>query len=175
MIPPGRRLQPHMRQPARGRRQRQRPGSRPNGPGLAQVLLQRGGATPLLLLAGVVNAGAVGYRATEGWDWGDCYWMVLITLSTMGFSDPATQVLSGGGRVREYQLRYRMSYRLLDKNAVEILPVSEIALIRDFSFNDSEALSKEAEEALLFRDMQSDAVQQLLRRLQVVKLTPAKS
>jgi LPS-assembly lipoprotein len=83
--------------------------------------------------------------------------------------------LSGGGRVREYQLRYRMSYRLLDKNAVEILPVSEIALIRDFSFNDSEALSKEAEEALLFRDMQSDAVQQLLRRLQVVKLTPAKS
>ena len=83
--------------------------------------------------------------------------------------------LSGGGRVREYQLRYRMSYRLLDKNAVEILPVSEIALIRDFSFNDSEALSKEAEDALLFRDMQSDAVQQLLRRLQVVKLTPAKS
>jgi len=83
--------------------------------------------------------------------------------------------LSGGGRVREYQLRYRMSYRLLDKNSVEILPVSEIALVRDFSFNDSEALSKEVEEALLFRDMQSDAVQQLLRRLQVAKLTPAKS
>ena len=83
--------------------------------------------------------------------------------------------LSGGGRVREYQLRYRMSYRLLDKNAVEILPVSEITLVRDFSFNDSEALSKEAEEALLFRDMQSDAVQQLLRRLQVAKLTPVKS
>jgi voltage-gated potassium channel len=61
--------------------------------------LRRGGATPLLLLAGVVNAGALGYRATEGWDWGDCYWMVLITLSTMGFSDPATKVLSGGGRV----------------------------------------------------------------------------
>jgi LPS-assembly lipoprotein len=84
--------------------------------------------------------------------------------------------LSGGGRVREYQLKYRMSYRLLDRNAVEIIPVTEIALVRDFSFNDSEALSKEAEEALLFRDMQSDAVQQLLRRLQVVKLntvTPA--
>ena len=83
--------------------------------------------------------------------------------------------LSGGGRVREYQLRYRMSYRLLDKNAVEILPVSEIILIRDLSYSDSDTLSKEAEEALLFRDMQSDAVQQLLRRLQVAKLTPAKS
>ena len=99
MIPPGRRPQPHKRTTTRGRRQWHRQGRQPNGPGLAQALLQRGGATPLLLLTGVVNAGAVGYRATEGWDWGDCYWMVLITLSTMGFSDPATRVLSGGGRV----------------------------------------------------------------------------
>lgn len=82
--------------------------------------------------------------------------------------------LSGGGRVREYQLRYRMSYRLLDRNAAEILPTSEIALVRDFSFNDNETLSKEAEEAQLFRDMQSDAAQQLLRRLQVAKLEPKK-
>lgn len=82
--------------------------------------------------------------------------------------------LSGGGRVREFQLRYRMSYRLLDRNAVEILPTSEILLVRDLSYSDSDTLSKEAEEALLFRDMQSDAVQQLLRRLQVAKIEPAK-
>jgi LPS-assembly lipoprotein len=80
--------------------------------------------------------------------------------------------LSGGGRVREFQLRYRMSYRLLDNKAVETIPVSEIALTRDFSFNDQETLSKESEEALLFRDMQSDAVQQLVRRLQAAKLSP---
>lgn len=78
--------------------------------------------------------------------------------------------LSGTGRVREFQLRYRMSYRLLDRNAVETLPVSEITLTRDFSFNDQETLSKESEEALLFRDMQNDAVQQLVRRLQVAKI-----
>ena len=81
--------------------------------------------------------------------------------------------LSGGGRVSEFQLRYRMSYRLIDKNAVEIVPVTEVVLTRDFSFNDTATLSKEAEEALLFRDMQSDAVQQLVRRLQVVRPTPA--
>ena len=80
--------------------------------------------------------------------------------------------LSGGGRVREFQLRYRMSYRLLNNKAVETIPVTEIALTRDFSFNDQETLSKEAEEALLFRDMQSDAVQQLVRRLQATKLSP---
>ena len=78
--------------------------------------------------------------------------------------------LSGGGRVREFQLRYRMSYRLLNNKAVETIPVTEIALTRDFSFNDQETLSKESEEALLFRDMQSDAVQQLVRRLQAAKL-----
>ena len=78
--------------------------------------------------------------------------------------------LSGGGRVREYQLRYRISYRMLNKNSVEIIPTTEIALTRDFSFSDDETLSKEAEEALLFRDMQNDAVQQLVRRLQVAKL-----
>jgi len=79
--------------------------------------------------------------------------------------------LSGGGRVREFQLRYRMSYRMIDKASVETLPTTEIVLTRDFSFNDQDTLSKEAEEALLFRDMQNDAVQQLVRRLQVVKLT----
>ncbi len=80
--------------------------------------------------------------------------------------------LSGGGRVREFQLRYRLSYRMLDKNAVETLPVAEILLTRDFSFDDQDTLSKESEEALLFRDMQNDAVYQLVRRLQVVRLAP---
>lgn len=83
--------------------------------------------------------------------------------------------LSGGGRVSEYQLRYLMSYRVIDREAVEIIPVTEIALRRDLSYSDTETLSKEAEEALLFRDMQNDAVQQLLRRLQLTKLTPKKT
>lgn len=80
--------------------------------------------------------------------------------------------LSGTGRVSEFQLRYRMNYRMLNKASAEIIPASEIALKRDFSFNDQDTLSKESEEALLFRDMQNDAVQQLVRRLQVARLTP---
>ncbi len=78
--------------------------------------------------------------------------------------------LSGGGRVSEYLLRYQMSYRMIDRNAVEIIPVTEISLKRDLSYSDTEALGKEAEEALLYRDMQNDAVQQLLRRIQLTKL-----
>lgn len=81
--------------------------------------------------------------------------------------------LSGGGRVREYQLRYRVSYRLTDNKSVNVyIAPSELVLRREFSFNDTEALAKESEEALLYRDMQSDAVQQLMRRLQAAKVAP---
>jgi LPS-assembly lipoprotein len=76
--------------------------------------------------------------------------------------------LSAGGRVRELQLRYRIQYRVYDRNKLEIAAPSEIVLRRDYSFNDQEQLSKESEEALLYRDMQTDAVQQLLRRLQAI-------
>ena len=78
--------------------------------------------------------------------------------------------LGGQGRVREYQLRYRVGYQLTDGKTTTLIAPSEILLKRDVSFNDSEVLAKEAEEALLYRDMQSDAVNQLLRRLQAAKL-----
>jgi LPS-assembly lipoprotein len=78
--------------------------------------------------------------------------------------------LGSGGRVREFQLRYRVFFRLTDEKNREHIPASEITLKRDYSFNDEQALSKEAEEALLYRDMRNDAVQQLVRRLQVAKL-----
>jgi LPS-assembly lipoprotein len=74
--------------------------------------------------------------------------------------------LSGGGRVREFQLRYRMAYRVVDKDNRELRPATQIALQRDISYNDTDTLAKESEEALLYRDMQSDAVAQVLRQLQ---------
>lgn len=78
--------------------------------------------------------------------------------------------LSGGGRVSEYVLRYRVSFRLTDGKNREHIPASEIVLKRDFTYNDQQVLAKEQEEQLLYRDMRSDAVQQLVRRLQTAKL-----
>jgi LPS-assembly lipoprotein len=83
--------------------------------------------------------------------------------------------LSAGGRVREFQLRYRVFYQLVDKSKNVIAPASEIVLRRDFAFNDQDQISKESEEALLYRDMQTDAVQQLLRRLQAAAKTLARA
>lgn len=77
--------------------------------------------------------------------------------------------LSGAGRVSEFRLHYRVSYRLLDNKNIDRMPGGEIALQRDFVFNDQQVLSKESEEALLYRDMQNDAVRQLMRRLQAAQ------
>ena len=78
--------------------------------------------------------------------------------------------LTGGGRVNEFLLRYRVAFRLTDKLNREHIPASEIVLRRDVTFNDQQTLSKEYEEANLYRDMRNDAVQQILRRLQATKL-----
>ena len=78
--------------------------------------------------------------------------------------------LTGGGRVSEYQLRYRVAFRLTDAKNREHIPASELVLKRDYSFNDEQALAKEAEENLLYRDMRNDAVQQLVRRLQSAQI-----
>lgn len=78
--------------------------------------------------------------------------------------------LSSGGRVREFLLNYTVNYQLSDNKSKELLPSGAVSLKRDISFNDTEVLAKESEEALLYRDMQSDAVQQIIRRLRVAKL-----
>ncbi len=54
-------------------------------------------AAPISLLIFLFIIGALGYRITEGWDWGDCLWMVLITITTIGFGE--VEVLSAAGRI----------------------------------------------------------------------------
>ena len=72
--------------------------------------------------------------------------------------------------MREFQLIYRVSYRLHDGQGREFIPPGEVVVRRDITFNDSQVLAKEQEEVLLVRDMQNDAVQQLMRRLSTARL-----
>ena len=77
--------------------------------------------------------------------------------------------LSSGGKVREFDLRYRVSYRLTDRAGVDLAQPGAIDLHRDMTYDDTQVLAKESEQLLLYRDMKADAVQQMLRRLSVAK------
>ena len=77
--------------------------------------------------------------------------------------------LNASGQVREFQLRSTVRFRLRTPQGRELIPETELVQQRDISFNESAVLAKEAEETLLYRDMQTDLVQQLMRRLAAVK------
>jgi LPS-assembly lipoprotein len=77
--------------------------------------------------------------------------------------------MSPAGQVREFQLRIRIRFKLRTPQGKELIPETEMLQQRDISFNESAVLSKEAEEGLLYRNMQTDIVQQLMRRLAAVK------
>ena len=73
--------------------------------------------------------------------------------------------ISGSGRVREFQLRYRVSYRLADSKGLEIVPPSVVNLSRIMPYADAQVLGKKGEKKLLEREMYRDAAQQIIRRL----------
>jgi len=100
--------------------------------------------------------------------------------------------LNAAGRAREFQLVRTFAFKVHAHapsvapappvkytdvpvvGPVEYIPHSIITLRREITFSDDLVLSKESEEALLWRDMQSDLVQQLMRRLAAAKLQPLK-
>lgn len=99
--------------------------------------------------------------------------------------------LNAAGRAREYRLLRSFSFQVVANPAAETpaeqarysaapgspagvayIPPSTITIHRDITYSDDLVLSKESEEALLQRDMQSDLVQQLMRRLAAAKPRP---
>ncbi len=80
--------------------------------------------------------------------------------------------LNNNGRVREYLLAYTIVFRVRDRQGNELLGPTTIALNRPITFNETQLLAKEREEELLYKDMQTDLVQQMMRRLAAIKPVP---
>ena len=73
--------------------------------------------------------------------------------------------VSGTGRVREYQLRYTISFRVNDQRGREIVPDTKVEVNRVLPYSDSAILSAGAEEEMLLRNMKKDAILKLMDRL----------
>ncbi len=85
------------------------------------------------------------------------------------YRDRVVFTVSGTGRINELRLRFLYNYRVVDAQGRDLVPPAKIELIRDLTYDDSNVLAKQQEEALLWRDMENDVVQQLMRRLAAVK------
>lgn len=72
---------------------------------------------------------------------------------------------SSAGRVREVQLIYRYSFRIVDRAGIDLIAPATIALTRDMSYDEANALAKASEEDLIWRDMMNDLTQQIMRQL----------
>jgi LPS-assembly lipoprotein len=83
--------------------------------------------------------------------------------------DKSVLSLSGAGRVREFALSTRVSFRLHDAAGREWLPTSQVVRYRSFTFIESEVLARELQEVRLLREMQGEAVQHIVRRLQAAR------
>ena len=93
-------------------------------------------------------------------------------LPTAEIREPTILSLSSAGRVREKRLRYIYAYRIVDNKGRDLLPPGSVEIYRDITYADSDVLAKTQEEDLLWRDMEKDLVQQLMRRLAAAKPRP---
>jgi LPS-assembly lipoprotein len=80
--------------------------------------------------------------------------------------------LSGGGKVREYEIIYKVNFRLRDPSSELWGEVQTVEGRRDFSYDDTQLLAKQFEEDRLTDDMRADAVREIMRRLVVQKPAP---
>ncbi|MDR2325334.1 MAG: LPS assembly lipoprotein LptE [Acidovorax sp.] len=72
---------------------------------------------------------------------------------------------NAAGQVRDLQLRYRMTFRLYSTDGLEWIAPTELEQERDMSYDETLALAKDQEAELIYQTMQSDLVQQVIRRL----------
>jgi len=73
------------------------------------------------------------------------------------------------GRVREYRLQLSYTFRVVNQKGQVLVAPNEVTLTRDVTYDDSNILAKNQEEDLLWRDMTNDLVNQIMRRLSVIK------
>ena len=93
----------------------------------------------------------------------------VVLAATADVREKNATVSTVAGQVREFQLRVRLAFRVLGADGRERLGLAELVLVRDLSYSETLALAKAQEEAQMFREMEADIAQQVLRRLAAVQ------
>ncbi len=92
----------------------------------------------------------------------------LLKVDKAGF-DQRTLTLAPDGTAREYELFYDVTFRLQEPNGT-MGPVRRVSVLRDYSYDDTRVLGKEAESLLLQAEMRREAAARIV--VQLTHLTP---
>lgn len=77
------------------------------------------------------------------------------------------------GQATEYNLHYSIRFQVNDAHGHTYIPPTELVLKRLVLANNNAVLAQNNEITQLYADMQSDAAQQILRRIEAIKPLPA--
>jgi LPS-assembly lipoprotein len=84
--------------------------------------------------------------------------------------DKVVHTITGSGRVYDFQLRLAVTYQLTVPGREEpIIPPTEVATTRLITYSEAAPTAKEAEEVLLYKDMQADLAGRILRQIAVAR------
>ncbi len=84
--------------------------------------------------------------------------------------EKTVHTITTSGRVYEFQLRLTVSYQLAVPGREEpVIAPTELATTRLITYSESAPTAKEAEEQLLYKDMQADLAGRILRQVAVAR------
>lgn len=75
------------------------------------------------------------------------------------------QSIGDNARVREYQVRLTVNFRLLNSNGEELMPMQVIELSRVYSFNEQDILAAEREDEYLRKEVSDTVASMVVRRI----------
>ena len=84
--------------------------------------------------------------------------------------DKNVNTITGSGRVYEYSLTLVVRYRMTVPGRDEpVIPPTETSARRIITYSEAAPIAKEAEEQLLFKDMQLELADRILRQVSIAK------
>jgi LPS-assembly lipoprotein len=90
----------------------------------------------------------------------------IIRLSDLRYDRRVLSVAGNSAKVREYELFYGVLVTVVGRDGKIILPTHLLRQVRDYVFDENDVLGKSSEESQLQKEMQTDLINQILRRLQ---------
>ena len=90
----------------------------------------------------------------------------ILTLTNETFSRRVLSVDPNTGNEREFELAYQVLFRVREATGKELIGNQTVTLLRDFVFDADAVIGKSREEGVLRTEMQRDAAEQIVRRIE---------